>query len=545
MPAVQKIRDTNPSSSWINIDASEATDTDEHHHELAIQASTHLPPKLRTRALSASQIPLPPSPLPTPPIPQQEYREPQLIMPSMQDQASSSPAHRNSRRVNMRASKASTPYDSESDGKSRSGLKLRKPARRQDVERPSKSTTSTQEDAKDYLRLVWRNAIWPVFSLGLSVLSLAFSILKPILTIVLAFWLLSYLARYALHSTLSRSMSPICNVPGVSKFIPFCSNSQAASPVEFDQLMTVQSAFEDVLANSAGSQNLPLDMKRSEASIRDLRQVVQYSALPSRNELVFELTGFIDTARQAATDLTRFGSRIGRAVDQVASTNKWTLSVLDGMEQKQISQGSVERFLANTVFSPFQGTRWSEDLVLDQYLRHTRAVEEQIHDLILEAQALLNILQNLDDRLEVIHSITTRDGVSVKGSRDELFLELWTWLGGNRSNVKKHDEQLNLLQHLTVYRRTAWDHVSGTMLKLQSIAAELEDLRERVAAPDVLSSRQDIPLRLHIEHIQLGLDRLEAQRTASRQVEGEVQRKVLDRGELRDNLAREQALLLT
>lgn len=307
--------------------------------------------------------------------------------------------------------------------------------------------------------------------------------------------------------------------------------------------MTVQSSFDDVLAASAGNQNLPLDMKRSEASIRDLRQVVQYSALPSRNELVFELTGFIETARQAATDLTKFNSRIGRAVDRVMSTNKWTLSVIENMADKEASQGALERFLATTIFSPFQARQWNEDLLLDQYLKHTRIVEEQIQELILEAQALLGILQNLDDRLEVLHGITTRDGMSVKGSREELFLQLWTLLGGNRGSVKKHDEQLKLLGQLTIYRRTAWDHVSGTMLKLQAIAADLEDLRERMAAPDLLRTRNDIPLRMHIEHIQLGLDRLETQRSNVRQVEGQTQRKVLDSP--RDDLAREQALLLT
>lgn len=420
-------------------------------------------------------------------------------------------------------------------------------------ERPRKAVGKARKDASkpkeerqqlepaDYLHFLWR-LVSPVLKLALGVLSLAFTIIKPILTIILAFWLLSYLARYALRSTVAQSMSPICNIPGVSNFIPFCSSIKAAPSVEFDQLMTVQSAFEDVLATSAVGQNLPLDMKRSEASIRDLRVVVQYSSLPSRNEIGFELTGFIDTARQAANDLTKFNSRIGRAVDQVLSTNRWTLSVLDGALEKQNSQGSVEKFLANTIFSPFQNTQWSEELLLQQYLRHTGAVEEQIQSLILEAQALLAILQNLEDRIEVIYSIAKRDGITVKDSRDKLFLELWTWLGGNRSSVKKHDEQLDLLGQLDVYRKTAWAHVTGTLLKLQSIAADLEDLRDRVAAPDLLQNRQDVPLRMHIENIQLGLDRLEAQRMAVRGVEGQTQRRVLDRG---DQLAQEQALLLT
>lgn len=154
-------------------------------------------------------------------------------------------------------------------------------------------------------------------------------------------------------------------------------------------------------------------------------------------------------------------------------------------------------------------------------------MEQQIQDLILEAQALLAILQNLDDRLDVIHGIVTRDGIHVQDDRDELFAQLWTKLGGNRGSVQRLDAQLRLLREVSLYRRTAWAHVSGTMLKLQGIAAGLEDLRERVGAADVLGT--DVPLRQHVETIQMGVERLERQREESRRVEAEAYRRVLDR----------------
>jgi len=363
-----------------------------------------------------------------------------------------------------------------------------------------------------------------------SILFLIIGILKPVFAYILAVWFLVLLVRYLLSSSMSRTLTPLCLFPGISFLnLPFCSSYQGGA-VEFDQLMTVQSAFEDVLSSSAGGATLPLDMKRSEASIRDLKHVVQYSGLPSRNELVFEFTGFIETARQAAADLTHFNSRIGRSIDHVLSTNRWTLQVIDGVAENEAARGALTRFLHNAVPAPFQSARITEDLLFEQYLRHTRAIEDQISELILEAQALLGILQNLDDRLDVIHSITTRDGISVKGDRDELLMQLWTILGGNRSSLNKQNEQLQLLRQVSVYRKTAWDHVSGTVLKLQSIAAGLDDLRERVSAPDVLGPRADVPLRTHIQHIQLGVDRLESQRLEGRKIEGEAHRRVLDRG---------------
>ncbi|KAJ9629525.1 hypothetical protein H2203_001899 [Taxawa tesnikishii (nom. ined.)] len=318
-----------------------------------------------------------------------------------------------------------------------------------------------------------------------SVLRIAMTFLKPLLTYGLAIWLLFGLllmARNFLFSSVSDALAPLCHLPG-SSYLPFCASPTSVSPagpVEFDRLISAQSAFEDVLTTSAGGASLPLAMKHSEGSIRDLRQVVQYSNLPSRHELVFEFSGFIETARQASSDLTRYNARIGGAVDRILSTNRWTLQVLDGISASEAQTGALRKFASShlNILAPFQAPRkLAHEMLLEQYLRHTSAVEEQITSLILEAQALLQILQNLDDRLDLIANIATRDGVAVEGDRDKLFAHLFTKLGGNRKNVAKLDAQLRLLRDVGTYKRLAWAHVSGTIVKLQAIAANLEDLR--------------------------------------------------------------------
>jgi len=272
-------------------------------------------------------------------------------------------------------------------------------------------------------------------------------------------------------------------------------------------------------------------MKRSEASIRDLKHVVQYSSLPSRNELVFEFAGFVETARQASQDLSKFNSRIGRAVDHILSTNRWTLSVIDGVSASEAGRGAISKWVGDNlnIFAPFQPVSLSRDVLLDQYLRHTSAVEEQIMTLISEAQALLGILDNLDGRLDVIASISTRDGIKVQGNREELFAYLWTKLGGNRSSVAKLDHQIELLKEVGQYRRLAWAHVTTTIVKLQAIRDNLEDLRERVAMPEVVGDK--VPLEVSINSINLGIERLEQQRDASRKVEAERYARVLSRAE--------------
>jgi hypothetical protein len=169
-----------------------------------------------------------------------------------------------------------------------------------------------------------------------------------------------------------------------------------------------------------------------------------------------------------------------------------------------------------------------DEFVLDQYIQHTRVVEEEILKLITEAQALLMILNNLEDRLDIIHGIVTRDDVHAQKSKEEILAQLWTMLGGNRGKLNKMDRQLDLLRQVGVYRKTAYAHVSGTLLRLQEMGVGLEDLRERIAAPELLRDRAEIPLSVHLESIQKGVERLEVSRQGARDLESENMRKRLN-----------------
>ncbi|KAK0802915.1 hypothetical protein LTR91_013103 [Friedmanniomyces endolithicus] len=392
------------------------------------------------------------------------------------------------------------------------------------------------EDETTQPNVLWRRVLRPLLAYASDVAGMALQNLKPLLGYALLVYILVgalvFGAGFATN-TITNALTPICRLPGASYLhLPFCpspTTTELQGPAEFDKLVQAQSQFEDVLASTQVGANLPMDMKRSEASIRDLKHVVQYSTLPSRNELVFEFTGFIDTARQASQDLSKFNSRIGRAVDQILSTNRWTLSVIDSVSATEASRGALSRWATSNlnIFAPFQPVALSRDLLLDQYLRHTGAVEEQILILITEAQALLNILDNLDGRLDIIASIATRDGIKIDDNKEELFAYLWTKLGGNRNTVAKLAQQSELLKEVGAYRRLAWAHVTTTIVRLQAIRDTLEDLRERVALPEVVGEK--VPLEVHIESIRLGIERLEQQREAGRRVEAEGYARVMGR----------------
>ncbi|KAL8649874.1 MAG: hypothetical protein Q9226_005395 [Calogaya cf. arnoldii] len=459
--------------------------------------------------------------------------EPELIMPSIHEDSLDGSWY-TEEKSQLRRSPRKVAWQSTATRKATSSSAASKPyeEKAEDLpRRPKKQQTWSAAPAMDYLQ--------PITRFAFEVLGKAFGIMKPFLSFCLALYFivgLLILLRNLLTSSVYSALSPICRIPGTSLLnLPMCHSTVSQHqyrageepPVEFDQLVKVQTNFEAILEESAGGVTLPLDMKRSETSLRDLRTVLRYSSLPSRTELVFELDGFIDTAAIASDDLQKFNSHVGRAVDNILATARWTKRVLDGVALEYESRGSISGFFDDKLLAPFQPIRFTEATVLQQYTEHTRIVESEINRLIDEAQALLGVLRNLDDRLDVIHGIVVRDDLHAQGSKEETMSQLWTMLGGNRKALGKYNSQLKLLRQVSIYRQTAIAHVAGTMLKLQAMGAELAELRERVGTVELVGDKAGVPLSVHIESIELGVERLEQRRNWARGVENEQRRKSL------------------
>lgn len=63
-----------------------------------------------------------------------------------------------------------------------------------------------------------------------------------------------------------------------------------------------------------------------------------------------------------------------------------------------------------------------------------------------------------------------------------------------------------LLRDLTQYGKRAVAHVAATLHALQTVSEDMEDMRERVAAPNLAGRK--IPPEVHMNSIKNGLDRL-------------------------------------
>lgn len=483
---------------------------------------------------------------------QTRYRtpDPQFRMPTLNMEADRRSSGQSSRTIRPRSS----PRDA---GDEYSGVR-----RRGNVSQgsPVKRRNGRQRsgfDGDEYGPRTNREHSLPSISGGIlrwafAVIGLAFHYAKRPLALLLAVYLFCggiIITQNMLQKSIYVSLSPICRVPGASLLnLPFCSDASfgadgpdISNPVEFDDLMSIQSKFEDVLERAVDGASLPLEMKRSETSLRDLRTLVKHSDIQARDELIFEFDGFIDTARRSAADLQRFNTHVGSAVDSVIIINRWTSRYIDSLAPLSDDSSSSGLITwSDWVFSPFQPAPqvFSERILRDKYIEHTTLVSERISTLILEAQAVLRQLAKADDHLSLIYEVSSRSAASLSSRRDEILWNIWTLVGGNSKRLSSLSQQLSLLRRVDTQRSTAVAQVSALVLELEGIQAELGDLRDRVAEPGVLrdadSPAATLPLSIHIETIDRGVERLEAARKRISAAEDERVRKALAKGGVRD-----------
>lgn len=379
----------------------------------------------------------------------------------------------------------------------------------------------------------------------LSVLGMALHFSKWPLAVVLAFYLTigaSIMVKNMVTQSASVSLQPFCRIPGASLFnLPFCPDDShvlhtqnGAQHIEFDELMNVQSQFEQVLEDSAQGVSIPMEMKRAEASVRDLRTMVKVSDLPARDELIYEFNGYVDTVGQISNDLQLFNTRVGGAVDSIISINRWTSRYIDSVAANREANDNLLSRSIDWLFSPFQPAVFDDRMVLDKYIEHTAFVSEKVSTLIIDAHALLRLLSQGEDHLQTINEIVVRSGNAAKEKHSEVLWNLWTLVGANNRRLHKLNAQLALLKQVDKQRHTAVSQLTGLVHDLGDIQTKLADLRERVAAPELLADSTSIPLSVHIETINAGVERLEVARSRIREEENERLQQALARSRSRD-----------
>ena len=356
---------------------------------------------------------------------------------------------------------------------------------------------------------------------------------------------LCYAFQLAAQS-LYRLLSPICAMPGVSLLnVPICdyastgtgsgNDGNPTSQTDFPRLINLQASFEDILENSAGGNSMALDLKNSEAAVRDLSMLVRVSKLVNRDELSERLDDFVQTAKQASRGLTRFGSKVNGVVDSLLAMDEFAIRSLEGVQLPD--PHPITSAVSRIVLAPLhliisRDPQKTESSILKTFLQASATMDTSIQRLILEAELVLRDLDDLENRLSTIQEMASREDSVIQEKHQEVLAELWSFLGGNRRKLANFSSHRSLLANIATYRSRALAHVSASLIRLQQMQSDLEDLRDRVAQPVMLRDAQgegdvaggillEIPLEVHVESIRKGIERLSRGRERIRGGENE------------------------
>ena len=156
----------------------------------------------------------------------------------------------------------------------------------------------------------------------------------------------------------------------------------------------------------------------------------------------------------------------------------------------------------------------TKEAVVETFLMSMDNIGSHMVRLREEAEISMGHLMRLEEHLMVLHEVTHRDDKDLKAVQEDVLAELWTKLGGNKRKLRKMDLNLDLLKNVERYRKKGLAHVVATLETLNTLDADMEELRTRVAAPDIVGDK--IPIEVHIKSIKAGVDRLkEGQMRAS------------------------------
>lgn len=199
------------------------------------------------------------------------------------------------------------------------------------------------------------------------------------------------------------------------------------------------------------------------------------------------------------------------------------------------AQATVPRPGSLAALNPWAPTRATTRAVITKTFNEAMGtLSTNLQRLVLEAETSLSNLNTLEERLHTLHSILKREDGTLSDEKEEILASLWTFLGGNKRELKGIDSHLTMLKELDNYRKKARAHVVGALQTLEELSGGIEDMRERVTRPALgLSSGdgEEIPVHVHVKSIQMGLARLKEGRSRAKEIERAVIRNVLGDGD--------------
>ena len=135
-----------------------------------------------------------------------------------------------------------------------------------------------------------------------------------------------------------------------------------------------------------------------------------------------------------------------------------------------------------------------------------------------EAEASMGHLIRLEEHLSILYEMVRQENQRLIVPQEDVLAELWTWLRENGGKAGEVDLTLSLLKNMNEYRQEALTWIVTTLQTLHTLDTDMEELRAKVAAPDIIGDR--VPTEVHVKSIEEGVERLR-----QRQIEANARRR--------------------
>lgn len=196
------------------------------------------------------------------------------------------------------------------------------------------------------------------------------------------------------------------------------------------------------------------------------------------------------------------------------------------LQSIESARDTLPPFWSLATLVPWKSHRKDLDMIVAKTFEEVMNVlSSNMERLIIEAEINYQNLNALEERLVTLHEVISREDSLLASAKTELLTDLWTKLGGNRKTLQNFESHLLLLKELGTYRKQAFVHVSTALEILRALSEDMEDMRERVTAPNLVGPTT--PIEVHMKSIRMGLERLRDGRTKAKRLEEDAVRRIL------------------
>ncbi|KAG9053715.1 hypothetical protein FS842_007347 [Serendipita sp. 407] len=318
--------------------------------------------------------------------------------------------------------------------------------------------------------------------------------------------------------------SSLCSLPLITTMVPTChtiySPRQDIQTPKYTDLVNLQTRFVSIMQNAGIGLSLSSDMKMSEMAVRDLNTLVKLSDLPSKDQLSSSLDGYVSVVKDAIRHLRRLDAGVGGAVDSIISMDGWVVETLEAIVQQEKSKD-----VSNSVLLSFDSSVVTRAKLMETFNQTVSLTELNLRRLIDQAMAAASVLDNLEKQLTVIDEIVKRGEGTNKRETEETLAYLWTRFGGNQAELANFASHHSLLSQAAEYRKIASQQVGGTLSQLEQLAADLDELRQRVAMT-LLMKKEFVPIEVHLSVLRGGVEQLVEGRAIAKEKEDAVRKRL-------------------